>query len=195
MNGLIHEIFRVPIYETQLNLDSKKLLTICTKFSENHESREKSNFGGYQAVFTSQHNEVKQLMNDIQAHAQGFSETFLGNKELVWGEDNMWLNINGYRHCNQSHNHPIADISGCYYVKTPKNSGNIVFQHPVTDVLGYYLHQKEMEFNTYNSMTWSFTPIENTLYLFPSWLNHAVTPNNNEKEERISIAFNLRHEN
>ena len=194
MKGHIHEIFKVPIYETKLNLDTKKLLSVCTKFSEKHASREKSNFGGYQALFTSQHYEVKQLMYEIRDHAQSFSETFLGYQILNLGEGSAWLNINGYRHCNQSHKHAMADMSGSYYVKTTKNSGNIVFQPPVTDVMGYYIHEKEMELNTYNSSTWAFTPIENTLYLFPSWVNHAVTPNNNEKEERISIAFNLRHE-
>jgi uncharacterized protein (TIGR02466 family) len=195
MNGYIHEIFQVPIYETQLNLDSKKLLNICTKFSEKHESRERSNFGGYQAVFTSQHNEVKALMQDIQDHAQAFSETFLGNKRLEWGVDSIWLNVNWHKDCNMSHSHPMADISGVYYVKTPKNSGELVFQHPVIDVLNYYYFEKEMELNNCNSRTWTFQPIENTMYLFPSWLKHVVTPNENKKEERISIAFNLKHEN
>ena len=31
---------------------------------------------------------------------------------------------------------------------------------------------------------------ENTLYLFPGWLNHFVNPNLNKTEERISISFN-----
>jgi uncharacterized protein (TIGR02466 family) len=152
-----------------------------------------SNFGGYQAILTSQHKEVKQLTKDILTHAQPFAESFIGDKKLWLGVGNIWLNINGHRHCNMSHSHPMADISGSYYVKTPKNSGELIFQHPVIDVLNYYYFEKEMELNNWNSRTWSFQPKENTLYLFPSWLKHVVTPNENETEERISIAFNLQH--
>ena len=29
------------------------------------------------------------------------------------------------------------------------------------------------------------------LYLFPSYLYHSVSPNENKKEERISVSFNM----
>ena len=104
----------------------------------------------------------------------------------------MWINISLYKDTNKSHNHPGADISGVYYVKTPDDCGDIVFEHPSLDVLCYYgsVDDESVKLNNYNSREWVFTPTENTLYLFPGWLKHRVEPNGNKTEERISISFN-----
>ena len=41
-----------------------------------------------------------------------------------------------------------------------------------------------------DAVTWWMPSEVNTLYLFPSWLNHCVEANENKTEERISISFN-----
>ena len=41
-----------------------------------------------------------------------------------------------------------------------------------------------------NSSIWSFEPEENMLFIFPSSLEHKVTPHMNKTEKRISISFN-----
>ena len=44
-------------------------------------------------------------------------------------------------------------------------------------------------YNDANTYHW-FTPVPNTLIMFPAWLEHDVEPNQSQ-EERISISFNI----
>ena len=39
----------------------------------------------------------------------------------------IWANINTKGNFNTPHTHPGSHYSGCYYVKVPKNSGNLYF--------------------------------------------------------------------
>ena len=39
----------------------------------------------------------------------------------------IWANINNKEDYNISHTHPYSHYSGVYYVKVPKNSGNLYF--------------------------------------------------------------------
>ena len=46
------------------------------------------------------------------------------------------------------------------------------------------------EWNRANSEVWSLDSSEDTLLIFPSWLDHYVEPNESD-EDRISISFNV----
>ena len=187
--NIIEDIFKVPVYSTQLNLDIKKLQSFCNKYQHKNTSKIRSNVGGYHSNDLPL-NEVSlhPLIKEINIHSSKFAKEFINNNEQVLG--NMWFNISLYKDFNKSHNHPLSNISGVYYVKTPDDCGNIVFEHPAINVLGYYSPEVTMEFNEYNSKTWWKPVVENTLYLFPGWLKHYVQPNLNKTEERISISFN-----
>ena len=189
---MIQDIFKVPIYEVKLDLDTKNLEHFCKKHQTNNPGRVISNVGGYQSNdldLWANEPILSSLLNQIQIHSNKFAKEFINNNEQVL--DNIWFNINLYKDFNNSHNHPLSNISGVYYVKTPDDCGNIVFEHPAIDVLSYYYSLTSLkEFNEYNSFTWWKPAIENYLYLFPSWLKHYVQPNKNKTEERISISFN-----
>ena len=188
--NIIEDIFKVPVYSTQLNLDIKKLQSFCNKYQHKNTSKIKSNVGGYHSNdLTLNEVSLHPLIKEINIHSSKFAKEFINNNEQVL--DNIWFNINLYKDFNNSHNHPLSNISGVYYVKTPDDCGNIVFEHPAIDVLSYYYSLTSLkEFNEYNSFTWWKPAIENYLYLFPSWLKHYVQPNKNKTEERISISFN-----
>ena len=91
---------------------------------------------------------------------------------------NIWVNVTSKGEFQNYHNHLSGDptrfttYSGTIYIKTPKNSGNIVFTNE----------------DLYNSI--EIEPKEGTIILFPSYLRHAVTPNLSEKE-RVSMSFNI----
>jgi uncharacterized protein (TIGR02466 family) len=185
----IDDIFKVPIYSTQLNLDIKKIQLLCNEYQQKDTGRLLTNVGGYQSTDLP-FNEVSlhPLIREINTHSNNFAKEFINNNEQFLS--NMWINISLYKDTNRSHNHPFSDISGVYYVKTPDDCGNIVFEHPALDVLNYYSPKPYKEFNEYNSPTWWKPAVENHLYLFPSWLKHRVEPNLNKTKERISISFN-----
>ena len=194
---MIHDIFKIPIYEVDLDLDTEKLYVLCNQHKTNSPSRIRTNVGGYQSdnldlTFAKVDSVLGPLLKEIQIHSSNFAKEFVDNHQQSLS--NIWMNINSFGDYNRCHNHPDSTISGVYYVKTPRCCGNIVFEHPAKDVFSYYFYrhynQHPKEFNEYNSMFWSKPAVENILYLFPSWLNHFVEPNLNKTEERISISFN-----
>ena len=192
---MIQDIFKVPLYEVKLDLDTKNLEHFCKKHQTNNPGRVISNVGGYQSNdldLLANEPILSSLLNQIQIHSNKFAKEFIDKEQAL---DNIWININSYKDTNKSHKHVGCDISGVYYVKTSDDCGNIVFEHPAKDVFSYYFYRHynskhPKEFNEYNSMFWSKPAVENILYLFPSWLNHYVEPNLNKTEERISFSFN-----
>ena len=185
---MIQDIFKVPIYEVQWDLDNKKLYNFYNNHQTNNPSRVISNVGGYQSNDLDLSEPIlSSLVQLIHFHSNIFAKEFIDKEQAL---DNIWININSYKDTNKSHKHVGCDISGVYYVKTSDDCGNIVFEHPAKDVFSYYFRKHPKEFNEYNSMFWSKPAVENILYLFPSWLNHFVEPNLNKTEKRISFSFN-----
>jgi uncharacterized protein (TIGR02466 family) len=103
---------------------------------------------------------------------------------------NYWFNINNKYDYNCSHRHGNSYFSAVVYLKTPTNSGNIVFERP--DDMRDFIQFKENTENNWGSY-W-IEPKENTIILFPSYVPHYVEQNRTENidDERISIAFNFK---
>jgi len=178
----IHEIFSIPIYETKLELDTEKIESFCKEYQSTHDSAKKSNIGGYQSQDLQLNHPILQpLIKELEHH----SSTFRGNTQLI---SNMWFNVNEYKDSNAPHIHPFSIYSGVYYIESPENCGQIQFEHPATDLLMYW--EKIASGASHASSIYKYPAIKNTLYIFPSWLKHSVTPNNNQEEKRISISFN-----
>ena len=103
--------------------------------------------------------------------------------------NNMWAIINFGGSANLRHQHGNSTISGAYYVRAPKNSGDIVFYDPRPAPV--YSHPNISNPNFLNAQVNSITPKEGALVLFPSYLDHSVNENLSNKE-RIVISFNIR---
>ena len=100
----------------------------------------------------------------------------------------MWSIFNKKTASNSRHIHPNNYISAAYYVKAPKDSGNIVFYDPRSDnVIRTPIISKP---NKLNSNVFSIEPKKGLLVLFPSYLHHSVDINNSD-EERIVISVNI----
>ena len=100
----------------------------------------------------------------------------------------MWSIINPKNTSNSRHIHGNNFISAAYYVKAPLNSGAIVFYDPrsANVIQSPIINNK----NKLNSTTFSVTPKEGLLVLFPSYLHHSVDINKSD-QERIVISFNI----
>ena len=197
----LKSLFAAPLYSADLNLNLTNLEHFCKKHQQkNKEGEDKSNNGGYQSNFILPHKgSLDPLIKQIETNANIFAQQFL-NKKVTQKITSIWMNINSYKDSNRVHNHPGSAISGVYYVKAPSSAGNIVFQHPSMNELGFYYNSFQAlpgdvnepeEYNQYNTSLVKAPAIENTLYLFPSWLMHFVESNMNKTEERISISFNI----
>jgi uncharacterized protein (TIGR02466 family) len=90
------------------------------------------------------------------------------------------------------HSHVNSLFSGVLYLKAAEETGQITF-HKYQKYLNFSSPTISLEFseqNIFNSSTWSITPIENQIIIFPSNLMHSVDINNS-KDDRISVAFNM----
>ena len=197
----LKSLFATPLYSADLNLNLTNLKDFCKKHQQKNKTGEdKSNNGGYQSNFILPHKgSLDPLIKQIETNANIFAQQFL-NKKITQKITSIWMNTNSYKDSNRVHNHPGSAISGVYYVKAPSSAGNIVFQHPSMNELGFYYNSFQSlpgdvnepeEYNQYNTSLVKAPAIENTLYLFPSWLMHFVESNMNKTEERISISFNI----
>ena len=100
----------------------------------------------------------------------------------------MWAIVNKGGAANARHHHGNSSISAAYYVRAPKNCGDIVFYDPRPAPV--YSHPRSNNPNSLNAMVNSITPSEGVLVLFPSYLDHSVNSNESE-DERIVISFNI----
>ena len=185
----IIETFKQFIIRIPLKQNLKKLFDFSNKVFKEQKGRNLSNLGGFQS------NDLKieepvlnSLIKEIELNSNIVNNDILKiNSKLSL--NNIWININKFKDFNITHKHPFSKLSGVFYVKIPKNSGDLLFVNE-TEIDCFVKDKDIIEYNNYNCSTWSVKPEENVLYLFPSWLNHYVKPNlSNEK--RISISFNL----
>jgi uncharacterized protein (TIGR02466 family) len=146
-----------------------------------------SNSGGWQSE--------KQTYDSIK-YVQPFLDKLLILINKIYKEFNIskepelidyWFNINRKNNFNWSHKHPHSFFSAVFYIKFPKNSGNLVLERP--DSLRDFLEINKI--NERNSDSVTFKPNNNDLIFFPSYIRHRVEQSNSD-DERITIAFNFR---
>jgi len=179
----IQGLFFQPIGIIFLKEDLKKLIDYCFNLKE---SRKFSNVGGFQSkdLDYKKSKLINNLITIINKHVNEYSKILSLKYDLKI--DNIWANINNHKDFNLEHTHPESIVSGCFYIKTPKNSGRIIFH---SENKFFINTQNLIEQNQCNSASWGYSPKENLLLLFPSWLKHHVEPNMSN-ESRISMSFN-----
>lgn len=99
-----------------------------------------------------------------------------------------WVNVMSHQVHHSLHLHPLAVLSGTYYVATPQGSGQLRFEDPR---LGLFMGSPPRKSNAkakHQSFV-SLAPQAGDLVLWESWLRHEVTPHRGQRE-RISVSFN-----
>jgi uncharacterized protein (TIGR02466 family) len=159
---------------------------------ESSEGVKKSNAGGWQS-FDDYHGKRNPIGDVIHAHLKPFFDNRdIFNEKSMMIMKSMWININGPGSYNYSHNHPGCDLSGVLWLKTPENSGNIVFESPQSFNQFKLIEAYSQKFKDENRVyDWFFVqPQVGLMLLFPSHLNHSVSQNKSN-EDRISVSFNV----
>ena len=122
---------------------------------------------------------INQVINDMDWNVKNQTVRITG----------MWAIINLGGASNSRHHHGNNDISAAYYVRAPKDCGEIVFYDPRPAPV--FSHPISTASNSLNAMVNSIKPVEGGLVLFPSYLDHSVNPNLSNKE-RVVISFNIK---
>jgi uncharacterized protein (TIGR02466 family) len=99
-----------------------------------------------------------------------------------------WVNIMPPGVVHSLHLHPLATISGTYYVRTPRDSAGLKLEDPRLD--RFMAAPPRRSSARARSRSWVTVPAEaGRFVLFESWLRHEVPPNT-ARSERVSISFN-----
>jgi uncharacterized protein (TIGR02466 family) len=96
-----------------------------------------------------------------------------------------WINVASTNTSQEWHTHANSTISGVYYHNTTMEQGGIIFKNP-----NPYIHMNLFPGLDSHPAGMHFIPEPNTLFLFPSWMEHK-TEKNRSNRNRTSIAFNV----
>ena len=186
--------FPTPVWTLQLD-DYQSINEQMYKFikitqSKDQEGISKSNIKGWHSKdFNMQENEPKDFIKFIlPAIEQVITDMNWEKQKQSININNMWAIINTGGSANLRHQHGNSTISGAYYVRAPKNSGDIVFYDPRPAPV--YTYPKAVNPNLLNAQVNGISPKEGALVLFPSYLDHSVNENLSN-QERIVISFNI----
>ena len=99
-----------------------------------------------------------------------------------------WVNIMPQHAAHSLHLHPLAFISGTYYVRTPRGCPGLKFEDPRLDRF-MAAPPRWANARPVNRSYVTFRAEAGGLILFESWLRHEVAANPSSGE-RISVSFN-----
>jgi len=125
------------------------------------------------------------LIKKCTYHVKEFAESYGIFKKNIRCRE-CWLNIASTGQYQEYHLHPNNHFSLVYYIKTPKNCGNIVFKSHSGNTMFPIPEGSTSIINP----TYEIIPEEGKILIFSSSLLHMVEKNKSD-EDRVSIAMNF----
>ena len=190
----MHLFFSTPIWSSKIDsykeVNEEMYNYILNLREQNPEGIRKSNFNGWHSKDFNLNEETPK--NFIKAVSSKINTAF---NDMDWDIEkqivkikSIWAIINEKGASNERHHHGNSALSAAYYVRAPKDCGDIVFYDPrPAPVFSHPITQKP---NILNATVNSIRPDEGLLVLFPSYLDHSVKPNLSSNQ-RIVISFNI----
>jgi len=125
----------------------------------------------------------------ITPQLAGFGELMFGER-LGWSIKEMWVNVLDTGGRQAMHNHANSFISGVVYLTpTHPDSSTVFMKSPGGTDFAFKNDHDGVSRSAYSADKWiSPTPSPGDMVLFPSYLMHAVPPNQGAR--RITMAFN-----
>ena len=186
---IIEKFFPRIVYGKDVQLDNNQLEQSIIKWANEDKGIVKTNYKGWHST-TDMHTkpEYKPLFDELfKMQDEIYKYEHLDRKPRL---GNMWANINKPGGMNQSHIHPNALFSGVYYIKSSPKSGRLKIYDPRP---GVQLNMPIKKSGDPGKDLWreaNIDPIPGRIIMFPSWLWHAVEPNESN-DIRISVSFNF----
>jgi uncharacterized protein (TIGR02466 family) len=130
------------------------------------------------------------LERAIERHVARFARALdfdLAGRRLAMTD--CWVNIMPRGAAHGLHLHPLATISGTYYVRTPRGSPGLKVEDPRLERM--MAAPPRLAQAARENRPWIVLPAAaGDVLLFESWLRHEV-PANRAAGERVSISFNF----
>jgi uncharacterized protein (TIGR02466 family) len=141
-----------------------------------------SNLGGYQTP-----NVLDAEIANLFGPYVGKALKELHNSKANIHVTNLWINENPKASANYLHTHPHCQFSAIYYKEVHKNCGDLIFYR--SDMASVPEHKVQHEHFNENKY-YTVTPKKGLFIIFPGYLLHSVSPNQEEKN-RVSVSFNF----
>tara|TARA_R100001015_G_C4629358_1_gene190148 strand:+ start:254 stop:865 length:612 start_codon:yes stop_codon:yes gene_type:complete len=182
-------LFGIPIYLKNIKISEKDINTLI-----NLEYERLNINNGYisknkQILKEKQNSNVKDcIFNNVNYFLYEYLKI---KKNISFKLLNSWCMKHVKNDWSLSHHHDNSLISGILYLKTYKNSGDLILhRNNLLNVFSSSINIEFEETNINNCNKFYITPKKGDLILFPSYLEHSVTRNLNQKE-RYCCAFNF----
>jgi uncharacterized protein (TIGR02466 family) len=191
---MIINLFSLPIYKVNIldqidagNLE-QKLQSEFARCPPNTSDLEKN--GGVSTYNTNcnLHLEeyAKTISNIVLQHAKLYWKILDVDTRLEPRIDQCWSNVHYNNSITIEHSHSLYPIVATLYVKSEKNSGNLVLINPMEYSLTHIPYGVPIE----NKTETSINVATGDLVLFPGWVRHK-TAENLSNQPRIVLSFNI----
>ncbi len=199
----IQKLFPTLIYQAKIkggdlskyNKDIRdEVYKIAHDDDEGHKWSEKNYLGGYTSyssiadlhlISTTFTHLEKLIDGHVKKFAQAQNWDLQGQKLKM---TTLWINIMPEGTHHSMHLHPLAVVSGTYYVQTPKSASPLKIEDPRMSCFMAAPPRKSSAQKELQPFV-NFEARAGELILFESWLRHEV-PANTSKKERVSLSFN-----
>ena len=191
-------IYSAPLQRADGRKLNRQLLRECLQLRADDETGQRWSRKNYPGGYTSYHSAHRlhqlsptfaQLERRLNRHVRAFTQSLQFDMEgRALAMTDCWVNIMPQQVVHSLHLHPLATISGTYYVQTPRGCAGLKFEDPRLD---RFMAAPPRKADARPEMQpWSIVSAEaGKVILFESWLRHEVAPNP-VALERISISFN-----
>jgi len=199
----VHSYFPTRIYATALPRGrvavlNRRLLQECLQLRADDAAGRRWSQRNYPGGFTSyasahRMHEVSptfaRLGRFIDTHVRRFvTELEFDLRTRALAMTDCWVNVMPRGVTHSLHLHPLAVISGTYYVRVPRGAPGLKFEDPRLD--RYMAAPPRRADAAERNRPWVVRPAASgALLLFESWLRHEVVANQSAME-RVSISFN-----
>lgn len=199
----IEALFATRVYGARLGARgahalNEQLLRECRQLREDDPAGRRWSAANYPGGYTSYGSAHKMhtvsptfdlLRRRLARHVAKFIEALEWDTEgRAFEMTDCWVNIMSQGAVHGLHLHPLAVLSGTYYVRTPDGCPGLKFEDPRID--RFMAAPPRRRGAARANQTWIALPARaGCLLLFESWLRHEV-PANRLRAERVSISFN-----
>jgi uncharacterized protein (TIGR02466 family) len=192
MNLKKQDIWATPIWFTEIPfniINPNDILDECYKLKKDNYGRELSCYKSWTTDNILQDNlqHTKKLIHLVEQLCITVAEEY-GMKNANPQCIDSWFNINYSGGMVAPHIHRNGPLSSVYYLKTPKNSGNLDFINTSSSTYSNKMFLKNNNINNFDNV--QYEAIQGRLIIFPAWLIHTSSINLSD-EDRVSMGMDL----
>lgn len=187
----VFDLFPIPVSRVQGALPLSVVAGLVMHFSQEAVERNTSsqNLSHTRMLKPGENPLLGEVATLLKPHLSAFGALLFGER-LGWSVKEMWVNLLDTGGRQAMHNHANSFISGVLYLTPSHPSAQTVFmKSPGGHDFAFKNDHAGVQMGPYNADKWvSPAPEPGDLILFPSYLMHAVPPNDGQR--RITMALN-----